>query len=437
MGTRAMASAFIASVGALAGLAVAGALATLTLPSPGDAILAVIFAVLVLLAIARPVHFAFRANIDLTTLLIIAIALTFDPSLAVLVTAAGALGGQLVQFSNWSGVVFNSSQVTIQAAVAVAILALFGWDPARPAYEDARYVPVFVLVMIAIFLVNTVLVSLVIGLQTRLSALAIWRDAVTADLLVEQASQFALGLAAALVVEVQPWIMPILLAPGLMLYIAANRKSRLEFQTRDAIAALADLVDRRDPYTADHSRRVAVVARELAAHMDLSPQEIVAIERAARVHDLGKLVIDLSLLNKEGTLTQEDWNLFRRHPEDGANILTWFPEFRPSAELVRYHHERWAGGGYPYGLSGEQIPLGARILAVADSLDAMSSARPYRPALTREVIVAEFKRHSGTQWDPAVVDALLDLIERGTIDLSTDGETPRVYDGMGTVVQGR
>jgi len=436
MGTRALASAYIVSVGALAGLTIAGAVATLTTPSLGTSILATIFAALVLLAIARPVHFGFRANIDLTTLLVIAIALTFDPALAVLVTALGAFGGQLAHFSNWYGVIFNASQVTVQAAVAVAILALFGWEPSAPAYEDARFVPVFVLVMIAIFLVNTSLVAMVIGLQARLSALAIWRDAVTVELLVEQASQFALGLAAALVVQVQPWIMPILLAPGLMLYIAANRKSRLEFQTRDAIAALADLVDRRDPYTADHSRRVAILARELATHMGLAPREIEDIERAARVHDLGKLVIDLSLLNKEGALTPEDWSLFQRHPEDGANILTWFPEFRTSAELVRYHHERWAGGGYPHGLRGEQIPLGARILAVADSLDAMSSARPYRAALPREVIVSEFKRHAGTQWDPAVVAAVLDLIEGGTIRLSATGETLQVYDGLGTVVQG-
>jgi HD-GYP domain-containing protein (c-di-GMP phosphodiesterase class II) len=104
--------------------------------------------------------------------------------------------------------------------------------------------------------------------------------------------------------------------------------------------------------------------------------------------------------------------------------------------VLEDHHERWAGGGYPHGLRGEQIPLGARILAVADSLDAMSSARPYRAALPREVIVSEFKRHAGTQWDPAVVAAVLDLIEGGTIRLSATGETLQVYDGLGTVVQG-
>lgn len=339
--------------------------------------------------------------------------------------------------SGWSGTLFNGAQVTLQAAAAAGILSLSGWNTAHPDYADASFLPVFLLVMLAIFLVNTGLVSLIIALQARLSMLSIWRDMLTADLLIEQGSQFALGLAAALVADVQPWLLPILLAPGLMLYVSASRKSRLEFQTENAINALADLVDRRDPYTADHSRRVAAVARELATHLGLPHQEIEAIERAARVHDLGKLVIDLSLLTKEGSLTEQEWELFKRHPEDGANILTWFPEFRTSTEFVRYHHERWSGGGYPTGIAGDAIPLGARVLAVADSLDAMASARPYRPALSGEVIIAEFNRQAGRQWDAEVVDALLALIAAGTIHLSMAGESPQVYDGLGAVVQSR
>ncbi|MEZ4522497.1 MAG: HD domain-containing phosphohydrolase [Thermomicrobiales bacterium] len=173
----------------------------------------------------------------------------------------------------------------------------------------------------------------------------------------------------------------------------------------------------------------------MATQLNLAPDEIASVERAARVHDLGKLVIDLSVLNKNEPLSAEEWELFRRHPADGANILTWFPEFNRSTAYVRHHHERWDGRGYPDGLSGASIPFGARILAVADSLDAMSSARPYRAPLTQEAILAEFTAYRGVQWDAAVVDALFALIDSGAIDLAGDGESTRVYDGLGTVIQ--
>ncbi len=437
MGTRAAASIYIAAVGLLAAFTVILSAGAIDGPSDEALILAAVFALLTSLATAWPVHFGFRANIDLTTLLIVAIVLTFEPGLAVLIAFIGAITGQLLLQSGWRGVVFNGGQVVLQSGMASAILAGFGWDTASPAYSDPRFLPVFALMMLSIFLLNTILVSIVIGLQARMSVWLVWREALTTDLLIEQASQFALGLVTAVVISVQVWIVPILLAPGLMFYISASRKRYIEFQTEEAINALADLVDQRDPYTADHSLRVAVVARELASRIGLAPHEVTSIERAARVHDLGKLVIDLAVLNKDGPLSAAEWRLFKRHPTDGANILTWFPEFRDSAEIVRYHHERWDGGGYPLGISGASIPLGARILAVADALDAMSSARAYRPPLPAAAIVAEFQDLKGRQWDPWVVDALLELVDAGVIDLVGMGDAPLVYDGLGTLVQGR
>lgn len=434
MATRTLATLFVAAVGLAA--AVCAVLATLVLPwhASENLTMAVIFTVLLALATVRPVHLGFRLNVDLTTVLIIAMALSLSPGPAIVLSFVGALAGQLLQRTTWSGLVFNTGQIVLQVASASGILSLFGWQPVEPAFSEARYLPAIVLAMISVFLINTVLVAIVIGLQARMQPWLVWRDALTPDLFVEQTSQFALGLVTAIVISVQAWILPLLAAPGIMLYISARRKSSLQFQTLDAINALADLVDRRDPYTADHSRRVAIIARELATRLELAPDQIEAVERAARVHDLGKLVIDLSVLNKNEPLTSEEWDMFRRHPADGANILTWFPEFKSSTAFVRHHHERWDGRGYPDGLAGNEIPLGGRILAVADALDAMSSARPYRAPLTAERILAEFTEYRGVQWDATVVDALFALVESGAIDLANGDETPRIYDGLGTIV---
>ena len=434
MATRTFATIFVACVGLVAGLCLAFALASASIP-PGDVfLLAVLCSLLMAAATIKPVHFGFRVNVDLTTLLIFSIALSFTPSIAIIVVASGVLAGQAMQRSALSGLIFNSGQVIVQITAAAGILAFAGWNATSPDYGNARFLPFIIVTAVAIFAINTALVATVVGLQTRLPPWLVWRDALSSDLLLEQVTQFALGLVTAIVGAVQVLLLPLLAAPGIMLYISANRKRQLDFQTQDAISALADLVDRRDPYTADHSRRVAVVARELATHLKLAPAEVGAVERAARVHDLGKLVIDLSVLNKDEKLSRDEWDLFKRHPGDGANILTWFPEFQQSTAYVHHHHERWDGSGYPDGLARQNIPLGARIIAVADALDAMSSARPYRDALSAEEILAEFRNYRDVQWDATVVDVLLELVELGTIDLPGDGRSPRVYDGLGTVV---
>ena len=306
MATRSLASVFVLGTALLAALICIWLAATASLPDTRTFLIASVFAVLMAAATARQIHFGFRSNVDLTTLLILAMVLSFEPEVAVLAAAAGALAGHVIQRIPLNGVMFNSGQVVLQAAAGAGVLAVSGWNPSEPAYDDLRYLPVILLVMVTVFAVNTALVAAVIGLQARIAPWLIWREAVTTDFLIEQASQFALGLVTAIVIYVQIWLLPVLMAPGLMLYVSASRKSRLEFQTVEAIDALADLVDARDPYTADHSRRVALLARELATAINMSPGDIEAVERAARVHDLGKLVIDLAVLNKDEPLNDQE-----------------------------------------------------------------------------------------------------------------------------------
>jgi putative nucleotidyltransferase with HDIG domain len=173
---------------------------------------------------------------------------------------------------------------------------------------------------------------------------------------------------------------------------------------------MADVVDRRDPYTFQHSQSVADHAVRTARRLQLPDKEVELIRLAARVHDLGKIAVPDEVLHKQGRLTDAEFELMKKHPATGAEILAKFPEYKRGRELVLAHHERMDGLGYPRGLAGAAIALGARIIAVADSWDAMTSDRPYRKALAAEVALGELLRGRGTQWDPEVVDAFAETL---------------------------
>ena len=179
----------------------------------------------------------------------------------------------------------------------------------------------------------------------------------------------------------------------------------LRVQTRRAVEALADIVDERDPYTFGHCKRVADFSRAICTRMGLSPDLTEEIVLAARVHDVGKIGIRDSVLLKPDRLTVEEFDHIKTHPEIGARLTARFPDFAKGTRYIRHHHERWDGGGYPAGLKGGAIPLGARIIAVADTYDAMSSTRVYRQSMADDTIRAEMARVAGAQLDPEVVAA--------------------------------
>ena len=176
---------------------------------------------------------------------------------------------------------------------------------------------------------------------------------------------------------------------------------------------IASAVEAKDPYTYGHSKRVNIYAVALAERIGLSPDEVSVLSAAALLHDIGKIGIPDKVLNKKGKLNKQDWEAIKAHPKLGANIINNIPKLAPSVNSILYHHERWDGTGYPEGLKGEEIPMEARILAIADSFEAMTSARPYRPALSLEEVVTELKQGAGLQFDPKMVDVFIGIIERG------------------------
>ncbi len=382
-------------------------------------VLALAFAALLILVLRFPLHVAPQTKLALDTAVLFAVTLLFDPVVAVALAGLGTLLAQGLGRQGWLAALFNSAQAMLRIGVAALLLAAVGWDVARLSFAQPEQLLGLAAAAGAIHVVNALVVQTMVALQTGLALLPAWRHGL-ALAGVEELAQVALGLLAAAIVDVHPWALSLLVLPALVTYRALERHIQLRQQTLDAVEGLAAIVDLRDRYTAEHSRRVADVARELAIALGLSPEEAERIERAARMHDVGKIIVDPGVLAKAGRLDAAEWEQVRRHPVTGAEILGRFPQLALATRYVRHHHERIDGGGYPDGLRGEAIPLGARIIAVADALDAMTTARPYRPALTPQATLAEFVRQRGYQWDERVVAALLELVAQGRIVLEPE-----------------
>ncbi len=176
---------------------------------------------------------------------------------------------------------------------------------------------------------------------------------------------------------------------------------------KGAINATISAIEAKDPNIQGHSQRVTEYTLLASAYFSLTPEEIETLEYASMLHDLGKIAIDSKILNKSDTLTPAEWGLVQSHPAIGARLLNEIPFLEGAAELVLCHHERYDGQGYPAGLKGEDIPLGARLIGVANAFDSMTIERPYRPALTIEQSIKELKKGSGTQFCPEAVKALI------------------------------
>lgn len=204
--------------------------------------------------------------------------------------------------------------------------------------------------------------------------------------------------------------------------ISSMHRRQQEYRSiiEQALLTFAKTIDAKDPYTNGHSIRVAKYSRELARRLGMSAEEQENIYYIALLHDIGKIGIPDNILNKPGKLTPEEMEIIQRHVDIGGEILKDFTALDEITEGAQYHHERFDGKGYSNGLSGEDIPKVARIIAVADTYDAMSSDRCYRKALPTEVIVKEFNDHNGAQFDPEIVPHILEMIENGVVPMEIE-----------------
>ena len=198
---------------------------------------------------------------------------------------------------------------------------------------------------------------------------------------------------------------------------------RLQKTFDDVIRTMGFIVGRKDPYTIEHQERVAVLAREIGTVMGLDPWRLEGLRICSLVHDVGKVEIPGEILSKPGRLSPLEFELIKTHARSGYDILKEVDFPWPVAEAARQHHARMDGSGYPRGLKGEEILLEARILAVADVVEAMSSHRPYRPSLGIEASVAEIRGKRGAAFDPSVVDACLEVLRKNPEIIAGEGKS--------------
>jgi len=190
----------------------------------------------------------------------------------------------------------------------------------------------------------------------------------------------------------------------------------LEHSYMQAVLTLANAVDAKDTYTGDHSQRLTHMALQIGEELGLTSLEIESIRYGAILHDIGKIGVPDGILNKPARLDEDEWIVMRQHPVIGERILAPIPRLQGASRIIRHHHERYDGKGYPDGLAAEEIPIGARILTVVDSYSAIVDKRVYKDARTQAEAIAELNKNSGTQFDPRVVDVFLRLLSQGILD---------------------
>jgi HD-GYP domain-containing protein (c-di-GMP phosphodiesterase class II) len=191
----------------------------------------------------------------------------------------------------------------------------------------------------------------------------------------------------------------------------------------DTVEALAEAIEKKDRYTGGHTKRVVHYSLCIAKYMNLTQDQVEQIRLGAILHDVGKIGIEDKILKKNSPLDPSEWEVMQTHPEQGYDILARVEGLKHVIGGMRYHHERWDGKGYPTGLKGEEIPLIARIISVADTYDAMVSTRPYRKGIDPQVAYDEIVRYRGTQFDPEVVDAFVQAFKNEKMGRGSGGST--------------
>src|SRR5438552_1039690 len=327
----------------------------------------------------------------------IAAAIVLGPWSAALLAGGSAFGVRRLRDRSLGTVSFEAATVTLGTlAGGYAFLAAGGHTGSIELLGDLGPVAAVAVVYLTI--------------RTTLLQVVAAREAFQPDF-AAGAGEAALGAAIALFATGHAWNLVALVPVALVVHVAYTRLARVRRETLHALETFANIVDERDPSTYQHSIRVARSVDRLARSLGLPFSDIDRLRWAARLHDLGKVAVDASLLRKEGRLDGAEWAAMRRHPRLSARLMQRFEFAAGQARAVEFHHERYDGQGY-YGIDGSALPLASHFLIVADSFDAMTTERPFRPALSREEALAEIERNSGTQFHPTVARAFVAL-ERG------------------------
>lgn len=376
---------------------------------PSEILLAVLFCGAIILADRFPIHLARGTKASLVNLPIFLSAVLLPAPLAVLATGVGLLVADFLaraergllarDFLSTAGQWMFTSFVGYQ----IVHLSLPGISESASSYG------LLLLCAFSFLFVDAVIFSLsqsfVFGESFSVTLKSVIREGSSLEII-----QYLTAILGALAADQDLWSLILLIVPIAITYVAFKNIKEIRHETVQILQDMADTVDLRDIYTGGHSKRVAELVAQILFQLKISGPEATLIEIAARLHDIGKIGIPDSILMKPGRLSNDQTALMQTHSQKGADLISKYKDFARGALIIRHHHERWDGHGYPARLKGPEIPFGARVIAVADSFDAMTSDRPYRKALSHKRAIQTLLEGRGKQWDTNVVNAFVDMI---------------------------
>jgi HD superfamily phosphohydrolase YqeK len=329
-----------------------------------------------------------------------------SPNAAALVAVAGsALLAEVVARRPLIKVIFNAAQHVFAVAIGVLLYLILG---GRPLLESGPRIVPFVALVLTYFGLNKLAVSTIVSTAQGGTTRSYFMRSVRGSLLYDVLSIPLVLVFAVAYSRFGPAWSTLLALPMLGIRQLYMSVFALQKVNEDLLQLMVASIEARDPYTSGHSQRVARYARFIATAAGLNDRSVERTATAALLHDVGKIHEEFAvILRKPGRLTNEEFDVMKTHPVRSAELVGRVSQFADLVAPVRSHHEAWNGAGYPDQLKGEEIPLAARIIAIADTIDAMTTSRPYRAGMTSSDVMGELRRQSGIQFDPRVCEALL------------------------------
>jgi putative nucleotidyltransferase with HDIG domain len=370
------------------------------------------------------------ASIYASSPLDLAAIVLLGPPAAVLVEAIASFFSEVI-IQRRAAVKYAFNVPLLIMTMGAAAVVYWAFPASWTSVESPRFLVPLGACSVVYYLVNTVSISVIVALRGRKNVLHIWKH----NYLWTFFHIFAFIPIGAIVALVYTafgmWTLTLFIIP---IYLA-RYTFKLYVEMKEAhintVAALTSAIDASDPYTHGHSYRVSRYALRLGRALGLSARDLEILEYGALLHDIGKIAIEHEILLKKERLSDQEFLSLKQHPTIGADIVENLKFLREAAVLVRYHHEQPNGRGYPEGLKGDDVPLGARVILVSDAFDAMTSDRPYRKGLAVERVVEQFEKYRGEQFDREIADVLLDLIARGEFPLIVENDpTTAIYESL-------
>jgi putative nucleotidyltransferase with HDIG domain len=351
------------------------------------------------------------------------------PGMALVEAVASLFSGVAVQRRSAFKIAFNVPLLIV--TVGVAGLVFHSFPEEWTALTSPRFLVPLTACGVTYYAVNTVAISLVIALQTRSRPFEIWKQNYMWTFFHIVAFLPLAAIIALVYTGFGAWTILLFLVPIFLARYSFKLYVEMKEAHINTVAALTSAIDANDPFTHGHSYRVSCYALRVGRAMGLSARDLEILEYGALLHDIGKIAIQHDILLKNGKLTDREFLTLKQHPTIGADIVENLKFLREAAVLVRYHHEQPNGRGYPAGLKGDEIPIGARIILAVDAFDAMTSDRPYRKGLPLERVIEQFEKYRGEQFDLEITNIVLELIRSGEFALIVETDTTTaIYESL-------